>query len=84
MRESATRSKIMAMINMVMERPPHVPPNQWWTALYQRKVYGINKNPKMGQTNVSKSPLNQPVAPHKIRTTIRGKNRLTRVKTIGI
>ena len=74
----------MAIINTVIGTPPHVPPNQWLTTLYQSNVYGANINPKMGQTKVLKIPVNQWVKNHSNKIANRGKKILASVIIIGM
>src|SRR5438105_14623081 len=60
------------------------PPNQLWTAEYQRSVVGRKTKPMIGQRMLSKTPRNQWVKNQRTATTNRGAARASRVMIQGI
>jgi hypothetical protein len=51
---------------------PHSPPNQLMTTLYQRRVKGRMRNPRIGHKRVSNTPLNHGDANHRMKMVKRG------------
>jgi uncharacterized protein (UPF0371 family) len=58
---------------MINWKLPHTPPYHCMTALYHSRVYGIKKNPKIGQSAVWNTPTNHVLNAHRQNVTKRGK-----------
>ena len=54
------------------------PPNQFWTAEYQRSVVGRKMKPRIGQSTVLNMPWNHCVKNHRNAMTTRGKMMATK------
>ncbi len=62
----------------------HVPPNQFCTALYHSNVNGKKRKPKIGQSRVSNTPVNQLESNQRSAIVKRGAMRPMNATRIGI
>src|SRR5688500_20343791 len=81
---AGNRSIISEMTNPTTGQKVHRPPNQLCTAEYQRSVVGRKTNPRIGQSRLSKTPLNHVVKNQRTAATSRGAARARRDSRQGI
>src|SRR5688572_29154070 len=78
------RSIMSAITSPVTGQNVHRPPNQLWTAEYHRSVVGRKTNPRIGQSALSKTPLNHVVKNQSSAATSRGAARARSESRHGI